>query len=866
MFKNDKIVTTDIFDFDNPRFHVPPNIGRKIAEIDKKKFSFYLTALDDFHLMESSHSLNLDNLIRIVNEIDQKFIQCFNTYSATGRVLIFFDTIEALPANSDLWNYLTEMGKYLRNYVIIIAGRNVEEKGNKLKQIINNTSIHIINLPKFGDNEKREYIKQKSKNEKICLSEAQMEFLFRVADRPIFIDLAVEWITRNISIDCLTNFNRLTDFSDKELEKQLVIHIAQTRTEIDKLILLLSHVYPLDEGMIAELLYKNEGTEKAMNKAHHIFSEAKTYVFIKSLPDGNIKLHDEMQRLIKDYVWEKVDPESRRRTEYSKISVKYFNEKIQTVFKEIENQQSNIHKMEFEQELLLLKAEFLKHSLIVDINDGVNIFLESFDKATRSNQFLMREILIKEMSYYIDQLSFEQLYQFNSRRVEHHRNTGYFSQAKEIISEYLENNELSPEHRVEMLIKEGNIQIRLGDYYKGIDFFKEAVDICEKNKFDQTDPLKHILMQAKNALGWGYRKIGNYDKAIEEYDYAHTLSISLNDEHEEARILNNLAYAHAKNDNTVGASYLAEEAKKKWNKIKVKEEKELRSSYEEGLGSLYHVYSYIYRLNRNFENAISYADHSIKIFEKLGNKDWSYRSYLQKGFCYLRRAEFNSDNPISHTVEDDLHLAEDNIKNVLNSQGEYRIDALHYLGHVYYTRSRYKNGENLDKSQKYFEEAYDESTKASFNIAQLNSLGDLTNIAREKREFEKLDDFKTSYEKYIEKWRRKGYPKEYDGLLLKYFGDFHLIKEPCEAEEAIDYYMKGLPLIAMYGHWTLFDLPSQLRNIEHLLNSKKELAAVKIELGKKLFELWNNDNVLAKSHPEARSYFIRWQKGESQNA
>ena len=857
MVKNDKIVTTDIFDFDNPRFHIQKNIGQRIAEFNKEQFHVYIIGLKDYLEMESK-SLDSDSLARKLKEIYYKFIECFNSFTKTNRPVIFFDTLEALPDNSDFWNYLSEMAGYLQNSIIIVAGRNADVKGKKyLEQRntrINDDSIFIINLSKFGDAEKREYIRKKAENVNISLSDDMIEFLTRFADRPIFIDLAVEWITRNISIDCLTNFNRLTDFSDKEFEKQLVIHIAQTRTEIDKLILLLSHVNPLDEGMIAELLYKNEDREYARSKSQKFFFEAKSYVFVKILPDGNIKLHDEMQRLIKKYVWEEVDPEGGRRAEYSKTSIEYFKKKIKSVLEKINNESSRVD--EYEQQLVLLKAEYLKHSLIVNINDGFKIFEELFDEATKSPQFHIREILIKEMAYHIDELSSDQLYQYNRRRLNHYRDVGYYIQANKLVSEYLDNNELSPDHRAEMLIEGGNIQIRLGDYYTGVDLFNESVAICEKiYKENKISSIKQLLMRAKNALGWGFRKIGSYDNAIKQYEDAHELSILLNNEHEEARILNNLAYAQAKNNNTTGALYLAEEAKKKWNKIKD----------EEGLGSLYHIYSYINRLMGNFEIAISYADQAIKTFEKSGHKDWLYRSYLHKGNCYFRRADFNSDNKILHTIEDDLNLAEDNLKKAIESEGEYRIDALHYLGHVYYTKSRYIKGDYLDKSQKYFEEAYDESKKASFSAAQLNSLGDLTNIAREKKEFEKLDYFKNEYEIYITKWKNKGYSKEFDGLILKYFGDFHLIKEPCDTEKVIYYYMKSLPLIASYRHWTLFDLPSQLRNIEQLLNSKKELSSLKNELGRRLSELWKNEKALASSHPEARGYFIRWQRGESQN-
>jgi len=36
------------------------------------------------------------------------------------------------------------------------------------------------------------------------------------------------------------------------------------------------------------------------------------YVFVKQLPDGRISLHDEMRRMVNEYVWPQVDPDRER--------------------------------------------------------------------------------------------------------------------------------------------------------------------------------------------------------------------------------------------------------------------------------------------------------------------------------------------------------------------------------------------------------------------------------------------------------------------------------------------------------------------------------------------------------------------------
>ena len=62
-------------------------------------------------------------------------------------------------------------------------------------------------------------------------------------------------------------------------------------------------------------------------------------MFIKTLPDGSIKLHDEMRRMINLHVWPEVDPDNDRRKHESKSFIEYIepiindlNEKILHMF------------------------------------------------------------------------------------------------------------------------------------------------------------------------------------------------------------------------------------------------------------------------------------------------------------------------------------------------------------------------------------------------------------------------------------------------------------------------------------------------------------------------------------------------------
>ncbi|MCP4346003.1 MAG: tetratricopeptide repeat protein [Desulfobacterales bacterium] len=256
---------------------------------------------------------------------------------------------------------------------------------------------------------------------------------------------------------------------------------------------------------------------------------------------------------------------------------------------------------------------------------------------------------------------------------------------KKIVENILKWN-ISPELRVDMLTQIGNIEMRIGNYKSGIFHFEEAVQISEDNKFEKSDELKPYLMRARHALGWGCCMIGNYDKGIEEYQAAHELSIILYDKTEEAWILNDLAIAYNHNGDIIGALNFARQARELWQELDEKE----------GLGAFYYVYSEINTKLHNWDEVISFSNKALDIFEALGSFDWLYRMYIVLGNCYLRRSDINVIE--GDTVDQDLKSSETYIRKALDSKGMHKMEAQHYLGHIYLTKDRIQPGEYIDKA------------------------------------------------------------------------------------------------------------------------------------------------------------------------
>ncbi|MCP4107085.1 MAG: ATP-binding protein [Desulfobacteraceae bacterium] len=851
------IRVTDIFDFDDQKFLSPENMSRKIADIiDQETFEPFLTAQIDYYKMQAA-GVSHEKLKEESLNLNRKFTDCLNIVSKLKRFILFFDTTDHLEEEKGVWQDIEEKIPHLKNVVLLIAGRNAKSLGESLRKK-HFDNVEIIDLKPLSAEDSQLYLQKKQEQKSITVEPDLAEKLLLFSDgRPILIDLAVEWRTRGISLEWI----QLSDEEQREhFEKYIVSHIKDIRRPMDQLALLMSCIYPLNAEMISELL-KEEDASK-------LFEEALTYVFVKQLPNGYLSLHDEMRRMVNKYIWPEVDPAYVRRRWYSERILKYISGEIKTHTNNIQNYKEELKQIEkkypektlelslkiqeAEQHLLELRQQQVTHTLLTDIDEGIKIFAKAFDDAKTHYPF--REILLNQIEQYIDRLSTEQQYELNTRKVKYLLYKGEYLQGKEIVEDILKWN-ISPELRVDMLTQIGNIEMRIGNYKSGIFHFKEAVQISEDNKFEESDESKPYLMRARHALGWGYRMIGNYDKAIEEYQAAHELSIILYDKTEEAWILNDLAVAYSHDGKITTALNYAIQARELWQELDEKE----------GLGAFYHVYSEINTKLHKWNDVISFSEKALDIFKASGNFDWLYRIYILLGNCYLRRSDINVIEGDISTVDQDLKRAETYILKAIDSKGMHKMEAQHYIGHIYLTKDRIQPGKYIDKAQDYYQTAYDNSKDAFLNVIQLNCLGDLAYIALQKKDYNRFEYLMKQYNEYRKIWSDEGIPQHFEGLLLKYFGDFILETKPSETDKAIDYYLKGLPLLVSRDYFPPYNMIHQLKDIENRLKRLPGGKAIKIDLSSKLYELWNKDPKLSLLHPEVRSFFIRWQKGESRN-
>ena len=684
---------TEILDFDNYTYHIMENIGRQIAfMLDKKVFEPYLQWLLEYRKLEKA-GLGVDRLNKEMAEGDWTFTVCFNQISSAKRVVLFFDTADALK-DQDFQDYLIRISPQLENVCILLAGRNAHDIGHTLQSSLDEEIIRFLSLSPLSGKDGEQYLRKKQELLHIELEpELAQKLLLLSGGKPILIDLAVEWRTRGITLDWLIK-NDLEEFRAlpenelracrKEFERHLAIHIAQTRTQMDDLILLMSRVYPVDVQLISTLL------ELPQEEARKIFEEAKTNVFVKVLPDGNITLHDEMRRMITDYVWDEVDPESDRRRRDSEFTAHYLARIVDNLTRKIakyEQEEGNLPTTQpsqletaleafskreaLEQEVWFLKAQHLKHLLFANLNEGIQLFIETFDEATRECHFSFRQTLLTHVEPYIKVCSSEHYYEVESRRIKQLFDTGDYQQTKELVIYLLEQKDLHPEKQVNLLIFLANSQIRLGNVKKGITAFENALRISQDHE------ILIWRVKALNGLGWAHRLTGNVELARKHYQEARNLCLQADGPEKDALkedygwISNNLAFVLSDNNNSRRTAInIARSNLEYWESLE----------HEVGLGVGYSVLGIAYFRSDRDELAQEAFQKALSLLEPLGMNDWLGQIYSWQGALYKRTGRLDD---AERTLTRSLKIGSSNIEAM----------TLYRLGRVYMAQGRWELAE-----------------------------------------------------------------------------------------------------------------------------------------------------------------------------
>ncbi|MBN2006245.1 MAG: hypothetical protein JXA21_23015 [Anaerolineae bacterium] len=164
-----------IIDFDDDRYKFRDNVKFALArQIDASVFTPYFEAFHDLRLTEEQwDDANVSIVTRKATAAERAFIESFNIVLRKSRIVLRFDTTDAVSLNDSLvLKYLFDMVTQLENIVMLVAGRNADEIYEQVKNDLGRNAI-LVQLPPFESTDSHTYLKYKQQAMKVAISDEE---------------------------------------------------------------------------------------------------------------------------------------------------------------------------------------------------------------------------------------------------------------------------------------------------------------------------------------------------------------------------------------------------------------------------------------------------------------------------------------------------------------------------------------------------------------------------------------------------------------------------------------------------------------------------------------------------------------------
>ncbi|MFP4346603.1 MAG: tetratricopeptide repeat protein [Anaerolineales bacterium] len=281
-----------------------------------------------------------------------------------------------------------------------------------------------------------------------------------------------------------------------------------------------------------------------------LYEEASQQVFIKTLPNGRIALHDEMRRLINTYVWPEVDLDGDRRQREAERAARYLTQELKEIRAQIQRLKQEPPSIRLEQQIDALERAFwtleldrVRYTLESDWRKGVITFAEVFDRAGLDVRGPLLHIVGErvEQARRRGNYDHETRYMYKIRLVKQKLRSLDLEEGRHLI-ESLRADYKEPRYQLDILTRMGNYYMHLGNLVEAAQQFREALRVCEEHpKVSQwTARILDTLGLVHRRLGLLERATGYHEQALEEYQKAQVM-----DRAQLAAILQHLSLSRA---------------------------------------------------------------------------------------------------------------------------------------------------------------------------------------------------------------------------------------------------------------------------------------------------------------------------------
>ncbi|MEW5872796.1 MAG: tetratricopeptide repeat protein [Chloroflexota bacterium] len=616
---------------------------KKALDPDDHGFCAYEAAQKRYEELHTSGS-DLEETKKLRSEAERRFVEGFNQISAQARVILSFDTIEAIQYESDRVQEIcnieltgTETKSWLlknildfENTVVILAGR---KKAHLLADFRRHFGDRMIELPlePFNEEDALAYFAAAAEAipalGQMGLPVDQQRVICHYSNGfPLKLALVIELLIRNLALPneffdpwakaCQKDATELFDIQQR-VEVELVEGLM---TAGDDIAIALPYIALARKGVDRDLLCRLTGW--SAKKSVQVMEQLRRFSFVKTRPNSEwLFLHDEMYDLMDRHILNRMMLE---KEEICRIIIAYYETKVTQSINTLERQNLLLEQLYY-QFLMHPREGYAHYALQSDIalhDHDISFDLRLRDEMLRfcakypeiaksyglSRDFIDYDTAVRWVKRYRYTSKYEECVKV-ATLVKARLNP----QTDESLSFWLAAAELNVHHALAL--------IYTGLAEQGIAMLKATITDIEDNaqseiQTEQDGPdtfdtwrRNLILGLAHNNLGYVYwMDLGHYKESLKEFQLALPCFIASNLQEEIANTCDNMGRVYA----LLGERNRAE--------LLIRDGLELRRRLgrEFRIGLSLNSQAILYLLFGDPHSAQRVSEQALKIFENMG--------------------------------------------------------------------------------------------------------------------------------------------------------------------------------------------------------------------------------------------------------
>ncbi|MEH2249338.1 tetratricopeptide repeat protein [Nostoc sp.] len=851
-----QIGTSEIIDCDTPVFNDAEDLYTQIAkQLYDSTYKEWLLRLRQ--LREDENRLSQTAYEQERRQLEKFLVDEINRKSRQQRLVFLIDTVEKLgrpELREEVWEHLGDLCHQLDNAVLILAGRP-----SIARQILENSfqedELTYFELNEFTHEDVQTYILCKEEQLHFTLGQDLVKKIIILSGgSPIMIEFGVEYAYREVIPDWLESedIETLPGRLQKAggFEAEMVRHITQLQTSMDRLTLLLSRIYPLDSSDIANLL------EISTENAQKLFIDAQSYFFIKPVMGGyQISLHDIVRDLVEKYVWTDIDPDQEWRKRDSRIAAKYFKQKDYQLGPQkriLEVQRSSddspkVANIEFLIEEVKQLREFnttrwLWNALYADLTIGFETWYQVTNTIrTQAKKFSFVNQLLAIAKQFGKELNPDQKLQlviFESRIV--HALKGKSTTEHEVrkLEGILSKQSSNSSHQADIYNVLGILNTKLHLYDEALKYQQECLSQVQGKK------LSSVIPAVANQVGYLHRRLNNFKEAEKYYKLGWDAAMEVDTPDKGltqvmASIQNNLGYLYGLQKDYVKAEQCFKAAIDMWSSVE--SQREIADAEIASATISVNNGNYV-KAKQLLERALSRCNN-----EENDNRILC-RAYFQLGLNQWFDAEVVNETLWDVTqVQWDLNLlslAQDALEKSLKLAEKYGIEEelpgiLRQTASVYWHLGFQRCDRSLQKQAlKLNDRSYQTSLEYNDTRYAIDSLVGKAEFDYYAKAYERISDYARELSDRFQSY--KNIHQLYFGRILRIEGDVAF--QEANYDFAFSKYAQGIPKIFQDGGFGPYSSQHELNLLQ------KKIERLPIELSKTLIQQlksqWNDHKAL----------------------